>query len=190
MVLLIDNYDSFVYNLYQYIGELNGEVKVVRNDQITIDLIKELNPSHIVLSPGPGHPKTANICLDIIEELDDTYPILGVCLGHQVIGYKYGSNITYAETVLHGKTDTITLHKNKSILDGCDNLQVARYHSLVIDKDNVSDNLDILATSTDGEIMAVKHKTKHVYGLQFHPESILTNNGKQILTKFLEVRYI
>ena len=187
MVLLIDNYDSFVYNLYQYIGELQPNITVVRNDEITIELIQDLQPSHIVLSPGPGHPKDSNICLDIIKHLGPIYPILGVCLGHQAIGYVYGETITYAKEVLHGKTDTILINANDPIFSGYENLEVARYHSLVIDPTRSGNQLDVLATSSDGEIMAVKHKIYNTYGLQFHPESILTKNGKQLLKNFLKV---
>lgn len=187
MVLLIDNYDSFVYNLYQYVGEITNDVTVVRNDEITIEKIHELNPTHIILSPGPGHPKDSNVCLDIIRELDTSYPILGVCLGHQAIGYSYGGRITYASEVLHGKTDYIKVLKDDTILEGIVSIEVGRYHSLVIDPNQYGTELDVLAISTDGEIMAVKHKKKNVFGLQFHPESILTDKGKHILKNFLKV---
>lgn len=187
MILLIDNYDSFVYNLYQYLGEINPDVSVYRNDEITLEAIKFMDPTHIVLSPGPGHPKDTNICLDIIKELGPGYPILGVCLGHQAIGYAYDSKIAYAKNVLHGKKDTITIGKETDLLNGSPSFEAARYHSLVIDESQVGEALDIVATSSDGEIMAVKHKKYHVYGLQFHPESILTFSGKKIINKFLKV---
>ena len=160
---------------------------VYRNDEITIQKITELNPSHIVLSPGPGHPKESNICLDIIKELDKHYPILGVCLGHQAIGYAYQSDITYAKEVLHGKKDTIYIDTKDQLFSGINTLEAARYHSLVINPTSVSDNLTVLASTKDGEIMAIKHKNHNVYGLQFHPESILTSNGKEIIQNFLKV---
>ncbi|MFW6298944.1 MAG: anthranilate synthase component II [Bacillota bacterium] len=187
MILLIDNYDSFVYNLYQYLGEIDPDIRVYRNDQITIETIKTLDPSHIVLSPGPGHPKDTHICLDIIRDLEADYPILGVCLGQQAIGYVHGSDIDYSKEVLHGKKSPIIIENSDSILKGIESLEAARYHSLVINKHKLSPQLEVLARSEDGEIMAIKHKQYPVYGLQFHPESILTNQGRQIIKNFLKV---
>ncbi len=186
MILLIDNYDSFVYNLYQYIGEINPNLIVKRNDEITIKEIRELSPSHIILSPGPGHPKNSNICLDIVRELGSEYPILGVCLGHQAIAYVYDSEITYAKELKHGKQDDVSIIKQDQLFKGVNNLKAARYHSLVV-SENISNQLEVLAQTKDNEIMAIKHSLYNVYGLQFHPESILTNYGMTILKNFLEV---
>ncbi|GGM33375.1 aminodeoxychorismate/anthranilate synthase component II [Paraliobacillus quinghaiensis] len=185
MILLIDNYDSFTYNLFQYISELDKEVKVVRNDKITIDEIKKLNPEAIILSPGPGTPEEAGICIDVVKQLDDTFPILGICLGHQAIGVAYGATVTHAKNIKHGKTSMIK-HNQDEVFHYLEQpLEVMRYHSLVVKQDTVPDVLQVTATSMDDqEIMAMKHNYLPVYGLQFHPESIGTNTGKQMLANF------
>ena len=191
MILMIDNYDSFTYNLVQYLGEIGEEVKVVRNDQIGVDEIKALQPDHIVISPGPCTPNEAGISLQVIEELGGEIPILGVCLGHQSIGQAYGGKIVKAQQVMHGKTSMVH-HHNKHVFEKCDNpFTATRYHSLVIKKDSVPDCLEITAwTENDSgeleEIMGVRHKQHPVEGVQFHPESILTDFGHHLLTNFIQ----
>ena len=189
MILLIDNYDSFTYNLVQYLGTLKPEIKVVRNDKITIEEIRKVNPTHLVLSPGPGYPKDAGICEDVVKAFRGTIPILGICLGHQAICEAYGAVIAPAEKLMHGKKSTITLDEKCEIFKGLGRkTDAARYHSLVAKKDTMPEELEVTAVSEEGEIMAVKHKKYHIYGLQFHPESILTSQGMQILKNFLEVK--
>ncbi|WP_423188390.1 anthranilate synthase component II [Alkalibacterium sp. f15] len=187
MILLIDNYDSFTYNLYQYLGECGEEVKVVRNDALTIADVRALNPKAIVLSPGPGTPSQAGICVDLVKELHEEVPILGICLGHQAIGEAFGGTVGHADEVKHGKTARV-LHHQADLFKGLKvEIEVMRYHSLVILKDTLPACLTITATSiTDGEIMAVKHNAYPIYGLQFHPESIGTSDGKQMIENFLE----
>lgn len=185
MILLIDNYDSFTYNLYQYMGIFNDDIKVVRNDKITLEEIKELAPERIVLSPGPKSPKEAGICIDVIKEFYDKVPILGICLGHQCIGEAFGATVTYAKKIFHGKQSVIS-HKGDSVFTGIDTpIKVARYHSLAVQKDDLPDCLKILAETEDGEIMAVHHKDYPVVGLQFHPESIYTDHGKRMIENFI-----
>lgn len=191
MILLIDNYDSFSYNLVQYIGELaDGDIKVVRNDEVSIDDIRTMNPTHIILSPGPGRPKDAGICKEVVKELKSEYPILGVCLGHQCICENFGIDITYAQKLMHGKKSKINILIDNEIFEGVNNhFEAARYHSLSADKTKSSDELEILATDLlDEEVMAIKHKDYPIYGLQFHPESVLTPDGKKILKNFLEIK--
>ena len=184
MILLIDNYDSFSYNLYQYIGSINPDIKVIRNDELKIEEIKALNPSHIIISPGPGKPKDSGIIEDVVRYIDK--PILGVCLGHQAICEVFGSNIIHAPVIMHGKKDIINVDNNTTLFKGLDTkIEAARYHSLIADK--VSSELIITATSNDGLIMGVEHKTKKIYGVQFHPESVMTTCGMKILKNFLEV---
>lgn len=187
MILLIDNYDSFTFNLYQYLGELGEEIAVRRNDQITLEEIEELKPDAIVLSPGPGRPENAGICIDVVKEFHNTIPILGICLGHQAIGYAFGAEIKKADKVMHGKISKLT-HSETEIFAGFTGpLEIMRYHSLVIDKDTLPASLEVTGTSTDDEeIMAMKHKEYPVYGLQFHPESIGTESGKRMLKNFTE----
>lgn len=185
MILLIDNYDSFSYNLVQVAGSVEPDIKVVRNDKITIDEIRHLNPTHIILSPGPGYPKDAGICEQVIENLKREYPILGVCLGHQAICEVFGATITHAKKLMHGKQSEIEIDTNCKIFsDLSAKQQVARYHSLVAtDLPN-----ELIVTSTDvenKEVMAVKHRDYEIYGLQFHPESILTPMGKKMLENFI-----
>lgn len=193
MILLIDNYDSFSYNLYQLIGSINPDIKVIRNDEMTVSEIASLKPSHIILSPGPGKPQDAGICEDVVRELGGKIPILGVCLGHQAICEVFGATVTYASRLMHGKQSECTV-KNDPIFAGIDEgkeekkLLVARYHSLAAKIETMPEELEVIATSDDdGEVMAVRHKEYLIYGLQFHPESILTPTGKQMLSNFLNV---
>lgn len=187
MILLIDNYDSFSYNLYQLIGQIDDDIKVFRNDKITLDEISRLNPSMILLSPGPGRPEDAGICIDIVKEFYDKIPILGVCLGHQSICMAFGGVISYASELMHGKSSIISL-SDDLIFEGLDKeITVGRYHSLSLKDKTLPKELKVIARSDDGEIMAVKHEKFNVYGLQFHPESILTPDGLSILTNFSEL---
>ena len=193
MILLIDNYDSFSYNLVQLIGELileNGsgeKIQVVRNDEITLEDIEKLSPSHIILSPGPGRPVDAGICEKVIKHVEGNIKILGICLGHQAICEAYGAVITYAKKRMHGKQSIIQLDETAPIFKGLNEQQVVgRYHSLAAETTTIPNVLQILATDEFGEIMAVKHREYDVYGLQFHPESILTPNGKQMMRNFIE----
>ncbi|MFI8687418.1 anthranilate synthase component II [Rossellomorea sp. NPDC077527] len=187
MILLIDNYDSFTYNLFQYIEELGEEVIVRRNDAITLDEVKRMNPSAIILSPGPGQPENAGICIPIIQNLHASVPILGVCLGHQAIGAAFGASIEIAGNVMHGKTSLIK-HNGSGVFEYLPQpLEVMRYHSLVIKKGTLPQSLEEVAHSMDdGEIMAIKHMRYPLYGVQFHPESIGTKTGKKIIGNFLE----
>lgn len=190
MILLIDNYDSFTFNLYQYLGELGEEIVVKRNDKVTIKEMEDLNPEAIVLSPGPGRPENAGICVDIIKSLYKKIPILGICLGHQSIGYAFGARVEKAEKVMHGKISSIT-HGEEGIFEQLPNpLDVMRYHSLIVEKTTLPDELKVTATSNDDqEIMAMVHENYPLYGLQFHPESVGTETGKQMLSNFLnEIR--
>lgn len=187
MILLIDNYDSFTYNLYQYIGTFTNEIKVVRNDKITLQEIKLLHPEKIVLSPGPKSPKEAGICIDVVKEFYDSIPILGICLGHQCIGEAFGGVVSYAKELFHGKQSEI-IHDGQGIFKGIESpVRVARYHSLAVRKTSLPECLLVTAETADGEIMAVRHKEFQVYGLQFHPESIYTEHGKRMIENFLSV---
>jgi len=187
MILLIDNYDSFTYNLFHYLGELGAEVKVVRNDEITADAALALKPDGIVLSPGPCTPNEAGICMEVIRKADGKVPILGVCLGHQAIGQVYGGKVVRAPEPMHGKMSTIH-HTGKSVFRGLNNdFQATRYHSLTIDPPSVPDVLEVTATSEDGVIQGVMHKTHPVHGVQFHPESIASENGHALLENFLKL---
>ncbi|MDP4143736.1 MAG: aminodeoxychorismate/anthranilate synthase component II [Bacillota bacterium] len=191
MILLIDNYDSFTYNVYQYLGEVlksinsEEEVKVVRNDKITLEELESLDIKGIIISPGPGRPEDAGICIDVIKKFGRTTPILGICLGHQAIGYAYGGEIKGAGVIMHGKISTVTHEGTKLFKDVKSPLKVARYHSLVIDKNTVPEELAVTAETSDGVIMAVKHKEYEVYGIQFHPESILTEQGMDMIRNFV-----
>jgi anthranilate synthase component 2 len=190
MVLLIDNYDSFSYNLVQLIGELtDGNIKVVRNDEITIDEIRKMNPESIILSPGPGKPEDAGICENVVRQLKDEYPILGVCLGHQSICEVFGAKVTYAKQLMHGKQSEMTILKEDPIFEGLgESFKGARYHSLSADRNTIPDELEVIAIDgKDGEVMAVKHKEYPIYGLQFHPESVLTPEGKKLVNNFLKL---
>ncbi len=186
MILVIDNYDSFTYNLVQYLGELGADIQVVRNDEIPVEEILKRQPTHILISPGPCSPKEAGISVETIKELAGKIPILGVCLGHQSIGYAFGGDIVRAQKLMHGKTSQIS-HDGKGVFKGLPNpFRATRYHSLVIQKETLPECLEVTATSEDGEIMGVRHKTLPVEGVQFHPESILTESGKVLLRNFLE----
>jgi anthranilate synthase component II len=187
MLLMIDNYDSFTFNLVQYFGELGADVVTKRNDEITIEDIEAMRPDHIVVSPGPCSPAEAGISIDTIKHFGGKVPLLGVCLGHQAIGSAFGGRIIRAEKLMHGKTDVLH-HDGMGVFEGLDNdYTITRYHSLVIDRDSVPDCLTVTATSSDGEIMAVRHKTLAIEGVQFHPESILTEQGHALLKNFLKV---
>lgn len=187
MILLIDNYDSFSYNLYQLIGEINNNIQVSRNDKITIEEITNLNPECIILSPGPGKPENAGICMDIVKEFYDKIPILGVCLGHQAICTALGGKVSHAKRLMHGKSSDISLDYDYLFKGLPNEINVGRYHSLSLDEKTLPDDLEIISKAKDdGEVMAVKHKNYNVYGLQFHPESILTPDGLTIVENFLE----
>ena len=187
MILLIDNYDSFSYNVYQMIGSVNPDMKVVRNDELTIEEIEALSPSHIVISPGPGKPGDAGICEEVIRHFQGRIPILGICLGHQAICEVYGATITYARELMHGKQSVATLNQGSKLFAGMERqITVARYHSLAADPDTLPDCLQVTATTEDGEVMAVQHREYPVYGVQFHPESVLTPRGRAIIENFLE----
>ena len=186
MLLMIDNYDSFTYNLVQYRAEIGQEVEVVRNDKISIEEINKLNPQYIVISPGPCTPNEAGISLELIEAFKGKIPILGVCLGHQSIGQAFGGKIIHAQTIMHGKTSKIS-HNNKGVFRGIKDPFIAtRYHSLVIDRESLPDCFDITAWTDDNEIMGIKHKELAIEGVQFHPESILSEHGHDLLKNFLD----
>ena len=186
MILLIDNYDSFSYNLYQLIGKIQSDIKVIRNDEITIEEIRQLNPDCIILSPGPGRPEDAGIIIQVVQTLGKEIPILGVCLGHQAICSAFGAAITYAKELMHGKQSEVTFDRNCPLFQNCpEKALVARYHSLAADADTLPDELKITARTMDGEIMAVQHEKYPIYGVQFHPESIMTPDGKSMLKNFI-----
>ena len=188
MILLSDNYDSFSYNLYQLVGGLKADIQVIRNDEMTVADVVVLRPSHIIISPGPGHPADAGICEKLIAALAPRIPILGVCLGHQAICEVFGATVTYAKTLMHGKSSMISLDTSSPLFKGIGNsIKGARYHSLAAVSDTIPADLEIIAMADDGEVMAVQHRTYPVYGVQFHPESILTPEGDQILINFLGV---
>ncbi|MFD2046428.1 anthranilate synthase component II [Ornithinibacillus salinisoli] len=188
MILIIDNYDSFTYNLVQYIRQLNKEVTVVRNNTITIEEIEQLNPSHILLSPGPGNPDNAGICLSIVEHFYKDIPILGVCLGHQIIAQAFGGNVTKAIKPMHGKVSSI-IHDEKGIFHSLKNpLNVTRYHSLIVDNKSLPNSFTISAQTEQGEIMAIRHNDFNVEGIQSHPEAILSEEGLQLLANFFTDR--
>ncbi|MCB6993373.1 aminodeoxychorismate/anthranilate synthase component II [bacterium 210820-DFI.6.37] len=186
MILLIDNYDSFSYNLYQLVGSIDPDIKVIRNDEMTIDEIRRLAPDRIILSPGPGRPEDAGICVEAVKAFAGEIPILGVCLGHQAICQAYGAKVTYAKQLMHGKQDDINVNNKAEIFRGLPGvIQGARYHSLAADPETIPEELKVTALTAQGEVMAVSHRDYPVHGLQFHPESILTPKGEQILRNFL-----
>ena len=185
MILLIDNYDSFSYNLYQMVGEIYPDIKVIRNDEMTVAEVQRLNPQAIILSPGPGRPEDAGITMEIAQTLAKEIPTLGVCLGHQAICAAYGARISYAKKLMHGKQSAVTFDRSCPVFQNIpEQALVARYHSLAADSETVPACLRITAWTEDGEIMAVQHKSYPIYGVQFHPESIMTPDGKQILKNF------
>ena len=186
MLLLLDNYDSFTYNIYQYLCELNADVLVVRNDKITLDEIAELNPERIVISPGPNNPERAGISNEVILRFGTSIPILGICLGHQCIGYAYGSTVSKASEIKHGKTSAI-YHDGRGVFRGIPNpFNAIRYHSLAIEEQTIPEQLEVTARTENGIIMGVRHKSLPVEGIQFHPESIMTESGKILLQNFLD----
>jgi anthranilate synthase/aminodeoxychorismate synthase-like glutamine amidotransferase len=188
MVLVIDNYDSFTYNIVQYLGEMGVDLKVVRNDQITLAEIAALRPERILISPGPCSPRESGLSNEIIRTFAGQVPILGVCLGHQCIGHTFGANVVVNHRMMHGKTSPIK-HDGKDLFAGMPNpFNATRYHSLVIQRDSLPDCLEVTAETDEGEIMGVRHKTLPIWGVQFHPESILTENGRTILKNFLGLR--
>ncbi|MEK4426210.1 anthranilate synthase component II [Solibacillus sp. FSL K6-1523] len=187
MILLIDNYDSFTYNLYHQIAATGEEVQVVRNDKITISEIQALHPKAIIISPGPGTPEKAGIIIDMIQSLYKDFPILGICLGHQAIGQAFGAKVSRADHIIHGKTSELNYVDQSLFAELTGAVEVMRYHSLIIEKETLPDDFEILATAKDdGEIMAIQHKTYPLYGLQFHPESIGTGEGDKMIRAFIQ----
>jgi len=187
MILLLDNYDSFSYNLYQLIGEMEPDIQVLRNDERSVSEIQALHPSRILLSPGPGRPENAGVTMEVIQKLGSSIPILGVCLGHQAICAAFGATVTYAKRLMHGKQSIATLDRTCPLFAGCpERTPVARYHSLAVDPKTIPSCLRVTAQTDDGEVMAVQHKTYPIFGVQFHPESILTPDGKTMLRNFIK----
>ena len=187
MLVVIDNYDSFTYNLVQYFGELGAEMKVLRNDVVTVDELRDLGPTRICISPGPCTPNEAGISCEVIKSFGSEIPIFGVCLGHQSVGQVYGGEVVRAKELMHGKTSMI-FHEGHSVFKGLANpFEATRYHSLIVKKETLPDCLEVTAWTEDGIIMGLKHKDLNVHGVQFHPESILTDSGKQILQNFLDL---
>jgi len=187
MILVIDNYDSFTYNLVQYLGELKVDLEVRRNDQISLDQIRELNPDRILVSPGPCSPRESGLSNDIIQTFGPKIPLFGVCLGHQCIGYAFGAQVVVNYRIMHGKTSPIKHNGQDLFKDMANPFAATRYHSLVIKRDTLPDCLEVTAETDEGEIMGVRHKTHPIWGVQFHPESILTENGRQILKNFISL---
>ena len=189
MTLLIDNYDSFSYNLYQLIGELNPDIRVIRNDEMTVEEIRALKPDRIILSPGPGRPEDAGITVQAAKELGKEFPLLGVCLGHQAICAAFGATVTYAKALMHGKQSVVRQEGNCSLFAGLpESFPVARYHSLAAAPETMPECLQVTARTADGEVMAVQHREYPIYGVQFHPESILTPDGHKMLENFMAIR--
>ena len=187
MILLIDNYDSFVYNLYQFLAVEDPDVRLVRNDRITPEEALSMEPDAIVISPGPGKPSDAGVCIELIRQLKGRIPILGVCLGHQAIGEAFGATVTHASRLMHGKTSLLTDVADDIIFKGIKKpAQVARYHSLSVQESTLPEELEVTARSEDGEIMAMRHREYPIYGLQFHPESVMTPEGSAMIRNFLE----
>ena len=186
MILLIDNYDSFSYNVYQLIGSINPDIKVIRNDELSLEEIEKLSPERIIISPGPGKPSDAGICEDVIKHFAGKIPVLGICLGHQAICEVFGAKVTYAKELMHGKQSVAKLDTDSVLFRGMDKeVTVARYHSLAAEPASIPTCLKVTATTEDGEVMAVEHREFPVYGVQFHPESVLTPDGKAIMENFL-----
>lgn len=187
MILLIDNYDSFSYNLYQMVGEIRPDIKVIRNDEMTVEEIRALKPERIILSPGPGRPERAGIIMEAAKTLGKEIPVLGVCLGHQAICAAFGATVTYAKKLMHGKQSEALFDTDCPLFRGCpETAPVARYHSLAADADTIPEVLRVTARTPDGEVMAVMHKEYPIYGVQFHPESIMTPDGKIMLENFIK----
>lgn len=187
MILLIDNYDSFSYNLYQLIGETDADIRVIRNDEMTVEEIGRLGPDHIILSPGPGRPEDAGMIIEAVQTLGQKIPILGVCLGHQAICAAFGAEVTYAKELMHGKQSEVRFNTSCPLFKNCPaTAPVARYHSLAADPATIPPCLTVTARTTDGEIMAVQHRRFPIFGVQFHPESIMTPNGKTMLQNFIK----
>ena len=188
MILLIDNYDSFSYNLYQMVGEISPDIRVIRNDEMSVEEIRALSPGRIILSPGPGRPENAGVIIEVAKTLGKEIPTLGVCLGHQAICAAYGATVTYAKELMHGKQSELIFDKTCPLFRDCpDRAKVARYHSLAADKATIPDCLRVVAETEDGEVMAVQHRKYPIYGVQFHPESIMTPDGKRMLANFISL---
>lgn len=188
MILLIDNYDSFSYNLYQLIGGIEPDIRVIRNDELKVEEIRALKPNRIILSPGPGRPENAGIIMEVIKELGSEIPILGVCLGHQAICAAFGATVTYAKELMHGKQSMVRFDTSCPLFRECpETAPVARYHSLAADPLTIPECLEVTAVTEDGEVMAVHHKEYPVFGVQFHPESIMTPDGEKILSNFISL---
>ena len=188
MTILIDNYDSFSYNLYQLVGAINPDIKVIRNDEFTCEEIEAMNPDHIIISPGPGRPSDAGMCEEAVRYFAGKVPILGVCLGHQAICETYGATVTYAKKLMHGKMSLVDVDLNCRLFRGLQSkIQVARYHSLAALRDTLPEELVVTAESEDGEVMALEHKKYPIFGLQFHPESVMTPDGKTMIENFMKV---
>ena len=188
MILLIDNYDSFSYNLYQCIGEIEPDIRVIRNDELTVEEIRALRPDRLILSPGPGRPEDAGVIIQVVRDLGPDIPVLGVCLGHQAICAAFGATVTYARELMHGKQSEVKFDPACPLFRGCpDTAPVARYHSLAADPDTIPDCLLVTARTTGGEVMAVQHRDRPIYGVQFHPESIMTPDGKTMLRNFINL---
>ncbi len=187
MIFLIDNYDSFSYNLFQLVGQLEPDISVIRNDEMTVEEIRKRNPDRVILSPGPGRPEDAGVIIEVVKSLGKEIPIFGVCLGHQAICAAFGATITYAKELMHGKQSDVKFDIDCPLFKGCSPIApVARYHSLAADTHTIPEELKITALTTDGEIMGVQHKTYPIYGVQFHPESIMTPEGYQMLRNFIK----
>jgi anthranilate synthase component 2 len=190
MILMIDNYDSFTYNIVQYCEQLGANLKIIRNDELTVEEIKDLNPSKIIISPGPATPNDAGICLDVIKEFSDSTPIFGICLGHQAIAQVFGGEVIRAPKMMHGKTSQIQVIKKNTLFDKLPNeFTQTRYHSLTVNKNNLPNTIEVTSKSLDDdEIMSLKIKNKNVFGVQFHPESIMSEHGHEIINNFLELK--
>ena len=187
MILIIDNYDSFTYNLYQYVGEVYEDVKVLRNDEFTIEELKKLPLKGIIISPGPGRPENAGLSIEVIKAFEDIIPIMGICLGHQAIACAYGGKVINAPEIKHGKTSIINHNGEDVFKDLNENLKIMRYHSLIVERNTLPEVLSIISETEEGLIMGIKHKKFQIYGLQFHPESIFTESGKVLIKNFVEV---
>lgn len=186
MILLIDNYDSFSYNLYQMVGEIDPDIRVIRNDAMTVEEIRKLNPTRIILSPGPGRPEDAGVIIEVARTLGKEIPTLGVCLGHQAICMAFGAKITYAKELMHGKQSKVKFDTACPLFKGCpQTAEVARYHSLAAQADTIPEELTVTAVTGDNEVMAVQHREYPIYGVQFHPESIMTPDGRKMLENFI-----